>query len=246
MLLIKDRLKDIPPITYDKRFLIFIVGAFSNLPLFFLCASSLVVQKNISSNLGLLLASHFFLLLSSILLIPGVFGTPFIVKFFKIFKRELGICAGLSAVFYVAIWQVWKLWPLFSGAVLNTVRYLMSLTFPIVQVFPPRTLLVQKFAVSIEQSCSGLDSIFLFTCLYILIVLIDRRILNITKVLLVFIPALIGLFMVNILRVYLLVLIGVLISPQLAATLFHTYAGMVLFIVYFLLFLRFVYGWMKK
>jgi exosortase/archaeosortase family protein len=61
-----------------------------------------------------------------------------------------------------------------------------------------------------------------------------------------FIPSSIGLFLVNILRVYLLIVIGASISPDLALTLFHTYAGIILFIIYFLLFWLTFYKWMKK
>jgi exosortase/archaeosortase family protein len=38
---------------------------------------------------------------------------------------------------------------------------------------------------------------------------------------------------VNILRVYLIILAGVLISPEITVQLFHSYAGMLLFIAYF-------------
>jgi exosortase/archaeosortase family protein len=58
--------------------------------------------------------------------------------------------------------------------------------------------------------------------------------------------AAVGLYLVNILRVYLLVLIGATISPKLAIQLFHTYAGMLLFIAYFFLFWTVFYRKISK
>ena len=130
--------------------------------------------------------------------------------------------------------------------VLRAVYFLFSLTFQPVVRIPPRALFVKNFVVSIEEACSGVDSLFLFRTLYICIGTIDWKKFNKLKLILMFFPAVMGLFLVNILRVYLLILIGVLTNPQVTIQLFHTYLGMILFIIYFTIFWRFTYRWMKS
>jgi hypothetical protein len=68
-----------------------------------------------------------------------------------------------------------KLWPIFSDGVLEAVRFLLSLINSNVQVIQPRILVVNDFAIGIEQACSGLDSLFLFSSLYVLIATLDFK-----------------------------------------------------------------------
>ncbi len=79
-----------------------------------------------------------------------------------------------------------------------------------------------------------------------MLVVSEWKKVNLTKAAGAYLPLAIGLYLVNILRVYLLVLIGVLWSPVVAVKLFHTYAGMVFFIVYFLGFYKYIYGTFKR
>jgi exosortase/archaeosortase family protein len=123
---------------------------------------------------------------------------------------------------------------------------LFSLFVKDVHIIPPYTLSFPTFAISIEQACSGLDSIFLFTALYGIIWLIDWNTLDTRKMALIFIPALIGTIIVNIIRVFILILVGLTISPELAGTLFHTYLGMILFIIYFAIYWKFLYKWLLR
>jgi exosortase/archaeosortase family protein len=233
-------------ITDNRLHLLLIPFSLLLIPVFLYIAKILLKEPTMMSNLPLTIGTHGLLILMSFLLIPGVFGFPFIGRFIREFKKEILICLGISVAFDVAIFQVWKLWPYFSGAVLSAVSFLLRLTFANVVVIPPRTLFVGNFAVEIAQACSGLDSLFLFSSLYLLIGILDWKKFHRTKLIGMFFPAAIGLFGINILRVYLLVIIGVLISPELAVQLFHTYAGMILFIIYFVLFWKLTYHWMQK
>lgn len=198
------------------------------------------------TNWPLALATHGILMLSVILLALGVFSWGFIKQFARQFKRELIICLALAVFMYFMIFQVWKLWTYFSDVVLKMTYALLSLTFPNVSITLPRTLALGNFAVVIGQACSGLDSLFLFTCLYWFFGFVDWKEFNKKKLVLMYLPAAIGLFLVNVLRIYLLMLIGFMVSRELALELFHTYAGMVLFIVYFLVFWKLSYKWLKS
>jgi hypothetical protein len=240
-LLIRKSLGDLEKLAKVKTSFAFIALSFLLIPVFFFFGNKLLEYQTFWQNLPLSVVAHFLLILIPIFLLAGIFGLRFLASFAKRFAKELAVCLGISVVYDIAIFQVWKLWPIFSDGVLSSVRFLLSLTSSNVQVVPPRTLVVGDFAVSISQACSGLDSLFLFSSLYLLIAILDFAKFNKIKLIGMFIPAAIGLYMVNILRVYLLVTIGAYISADLAIKLFHTYLGMVLFIIYFGLFWKFTY-----
>lgn len=246
LFLTRGRLKDLRYKRYDARNLVFILCALLLVWTFFPLARILLTYQSFTSNLPLSLLVHLNLVLIPVFLLLGVFGYSFLKTFIREFKKELAICVGLSSVLFLAIFQVWKLWPLFSRLVLNAEYFLFSHIYTSVYVIPPRSLFVQSFAVEIAEACSGLESIFLFTVLYIFITIIDWKKLDTRKILLFYPLLLAGLVVVNILRVFLLILIGVLINPQIMVTLFHTYLGMVLFVIYFLVFLIFGYKRVKK
>jgi exosortase/archaeosortase family protein len=179
-------------------------------------------------------------------LILGIYGWGFVRGFMRSFTKELLVCVGIALVMDVLIFQVWKLWQIFSAGVLQAVKLLLSLSFSNVSHIKPNLLAVNGFAVEIEKACSGLDSLFLFTALYVMVGFLDRSRINVLKFLYAYIPAALGMYVVNILRVYILMLIGILISPKLAISLFHTYAGTVLFILYFGAFWNLMYKRLLK
>lgn len=245
-LLVRKRLKDLRKLPEVKGNILYIALSLLLIPVFFLLGNKLLQYESFNTNLPLSIATHGILILMPALLLPGIFGFNFLTAFARRFWKELSACLGISIVYDIAIFQVWKLWPIFSDGVLGAVHFLFSLTSSNVQVWPPRTIIVNDFAVSIAEACSGLDSLFLFSSLYLLIGILDFKNFNKIKLICMFIPAAIGLYLVNIFRVYLLITIGAYISPDLAIKLFHTYLGMVLFIIFFFIFWKFSYKWMKK
>jgi exosortase/archaeosortase family protein len=210
--------------------------------LFFVLGQTLLGYESFLTNIPLSIATHATLILVPVSLLVGVFGPDFIKAFIKAFYKELFLGALLAIAYDLAIFQVWKLWPYFSQGVLQVVR-MTSLVFTHnVQVIAPYTLYVNNFGVEIAEACSGLDSLFMFLTLSFLAGAIDWKNIPRKRLALMFIPGLIGLYLVNILRVFSLVMIGAFVSPELALKLFHTYLGMVLFIVYFFWFWRVVYS----
>lgn len=246
ILLTKDRLKTMRIGEWSKLNLIYLITAGVLVPVFFALARELLTFTSFSVNIPLSLLTHTILITIPLLLLPGIFGVQFLVSFLKKFYKEIGICFILSIFFDVVIFQVWKLWPVFSSGVLSAVKFMLSLTFPQVQYISPLTLGVNNFWVSILQACSGLDSLFMFSALYAFIGLVDYKKLNMVKFFYLYPIAALGMYLVNILRVYFLIVIGATISPQLALRLFHTYAGMILFIIYFGLFWKVTYKKMLK
>jgi exosortase/archaeosortase family protein len=245
-LLVRKKLKDLEKLPKAKTNIFHILLSFLLIPIFFLLGNDLLQYKSFTANLPLSLLTHGVLVIIPALMLVGVFGLEFIISFVKRFRKEILVCLGIAIVYDIAIFQVWKLWPIFSDGVLSSVRFLLSLTSSNVQVIQPRILVVNNFAISIEQACSGLDSLFLFSSLYLLIAILDFKQFNKIKLIGMIIPTAIGLYIVNIFRVYLLIIIGAYISPDLSVNLFHTYLGMVLFIIFFFIFWKLFYVWMKK
>lgn len=175
----------------------------------------------------------------------GVFGFRFIKTFLKEFYKEMIYFLVFALIVYFLMDFVWGFWPYFSLVVLKIVNFLLGFIGD-VRVFGSDILIYEGFAVKIAEACSGIYSIFLFGALYLFALFLDWSKLNKTKVLLLIVPALIGAFLVNVLRVFLLMLIGAHISETIALGLYHSYTGMIFFLVYFGLFWVFLYRWMCK
>ena len=106
--------------------------------------------------------------------------------------------------------------------------------------------MTDKFGITVAEFCSGIESIALFTALYAIVGLLDRHRLNIKRYLWIFPIALVLLFGLNIVRVYSLIMAGYYIDPEIAFSLFHTYAGMVFFILYSVVFWLVAYKYLLK
>jgi len=245
-LLIRKRVGDLEKLPKIKGNILYIALSLLLIPVFFLFGNILLQSESFAANPILSISAHITLILIPAFLLLGIFGCDFVSAFAKRFSRELLACVGISIVYDLIIFQIWKLWPIFSDGVLQSVRFLLSLSASNVQVIQPRTLIVNNFAVSIEQACSGLDSLFLFSSLYLLIAILEYKVFNKLKLFAMFIPAAIGLYFINIFRVYILITIGAYISADLSVKLFHTYLGMVLFIIFFFVFWKFSYKWMTR
>ena len=176
------------------------------------------------------------LIVSLVFAAGGIFGSANLRLLINKYKKELLYSLGLVVVFYGFLALVYGLWRVLATIVLHSVKWLLNLTGLSATIIPPRTLLLGKFGINIAQYCSGIESIALFTGLYALIGILDWRRFNHKKLLSIFPIALIVLFGLNIIRVYVLILGGYYINPHVAFSLFHTYAGMVFFIIYSTLF----------
>jgi exosortase/archaeosortase family protein len=189
-------------------------------------------------------ACHVGLLSSVVLLAVAAFGPSNLLMLVRRFRREILVSVGLAGAFYVFLGAVYRLWGPLASIVLHSVSFLIRSLGISVAVAPHRTLLLDRFGITIAKYCSGIESIALFTALYALIGVLDWKRFNHPKLIGLFLPALAVLFVLNILRVFGLILGGYYINPQIAFSLFHTYAGMLFFIVYSLVFWRITYGWL--
>lgn len=165
---------------------------------------------------------------------------------YQTYKRELLLALAIGISFYIFLTIVYALWKVFALVVMHAVRWLLQLSGLEVYIIPPRALLLDNLSVDISQWCSGIESIALFTGFYVMVGLVDRNKLNFRKYAAIFLPALVAIFCLNILRVYVLIMAGYYIDPHIAFTLFHTYAGMIFFIIFSAIFWKLFYKWMLK
>lgn len=213
-----------------------------------ICGAWYGVDKLIAGTHGIIwpMLVHVCLLASVIFAAGAAFGPSNLRLLGKTYKQEILIAIGLGIAFYIFLYIVYGLWRVLAGVVLHSVQWLMNRVGPKSQLLPPRTLVFSKFGINIAETCSGIESIALFTALYALVGVLDWKRLNHQRFLWIFPIGLIILFLFNILRVFVLILGGYYINPQIAFSLFHTYAGMIFFILYSILFWAVSYRWMLQ
>jgi len=187
-------------------------------------------------------------ILFGVSIIVAVYGLKYVKYFINTFKKEIVLFAAIVIVFFFLMLFVQNSWIFLSGVITKILFQIFSLAYANVTYVPydlsSNTMStgggplfgINSFKVIIGKPCSGVDSFLLFTALYALIIILDYK--KIKKGLatgLYFIGA-IGMFIVNIIRIALLILVGVYISPKFAVGVFHTNIGWILFIVYFFIF----------
>jgi exosortase/archaeosortase family protein len=191
---------------------------------------------------------YFALFLTLIFLGLAIFGWNFTRYFIKKFEKEVLIFIGLFLVTYVLSYYVQQSWHYFSFVVAKSVSWLRNLISASTLSFQGNSPIIQfkEFIIEVGAPCSGIESIFLFTVLYLFIACFDWEVFNKKKLALMFIPGLISVFLLNIIRIFLLILLGAYVSPEFSLGLFHTNASWILFLVYFIIFWGLAYNWMKK
>lgn len=193
---------------------------------------------------GYVFLAHGGLLLGLIVTAIGCMGPLNIQKVWATYRREIVISLVVGAAFYLFLQLVYLLWQPLASLVLVCVNALLGISGLEATIVPPHTLMFDKFGITIAEFCSGVESIALFTGLYAIVGLLDWKKLNKKRYFTVFPIALLGLCVFNIFRVYGLIMAGYYINPEIAFSLFHTYAGMVFFILYSAVFWAIAYKYL--
>lgn len=188
-----------------------------------------------------LIAAHLGLLLSIVCAAIACLGSANIRALWDNYRREIINSILIAGAFYLFLTVVYALWNPLATVVLHSVKLLLDITGLSATIAPPHTLILDKFGITVAQYCSGIESIALFTGLYAIVGLLDWERLNKRRYFIVFPVALLFLFGLNIVRVYGLIIAGYYIDPQIAFSLFHTYAGLVFFILYSTIFWAIAY-----
>jgi len=178
----------------------------------------------------------------------------YIVSSLSSFRIKL-LGASLIVFIYLRTYAFLNsLWPYLSRFVAFSVYKLIGLTYSdAVYTFSDAFALpnlpkigVSDFTIIIFPFCSGIDGMSLFTFLFLLLVVVDWIHINKKKAIILLLMGVTGALIVNILRIYLLILGGILISPDFALQKFHNDFGWILFTTYFLAFIYLTYPWMRK
>jgi exosortase/archaeosortase family protein len=205
--------------------------------------TALLHDNRTATTLGL---AHAGLLGSLVAAAVACFGIATIRELWRVYRRELLISVGLGALFYVFLTLVYALWRPLAAIVLVSVHWLLGLLGLSGTILPPNTLLFDKFGITVAEYCSGIESIALFTALYAVVGMLDWPKIRRDRFFALFPLALLGLSLCNILRVSLLILAGYRVNPEIAFSLFHSYAGMIFFILYSTVFWSLFYKYLIR
>ncbi len=192
-------------------------------------------------SLQIVMTAHGGIVFSIIFAAIGCIGLKNMQLLWQRYSHEIVGSIALAVCFYLFLTMVYALWQPLASIVLFAVNGLLNLTGLMATVVPPHTLVFDKFGITIAEYCSGIESIALFTGLYAIVGLLDWNRLHKARYLAVFTLALVILFGLNIVRVYSLIVAGYYINPDIAFSLFHTYAGMIFFILYSAVFWALMY-----
>ena len=201
-----------------------------------------------SNVLAITLLKYLFNIVFVIFLALAIFNSKIFKEHFKAYKKQIPVFILLLACYFFIIQGFQMVWRYLGNFVAKSIYFLLSLSFDNVYLNINATrapiLGVGKFIVGISEECSGIDSLLLFLSLYGAIFALDRDRLNKKRMLLLLIPGIIVTVLYNILRVYVLILVGVFYSPEFAVDTFHTNAGWILFLIFFMIFWHFASKWL--
>jgi len=210
------------------------------------------VSANSPTNVSLVIfVKYGLLLLFFIFTAIAIYSKAFLKDFILKYKKSIiiFILIGIAYFFLIQFFQL--IWYSLSYFVGSSISFLLSLSFNHVLFTPGNEfsgplLGVKGFNVGISNECSGIDSLLLFLSLYVLLLVLDWKRMHVKRMLILLIPGIIGTVIYNIFRIYSLMLVGIFISRDFAVDIFHTNAGWILFLLFFMIFWQMGSKWVYK
>jgi exosortase/archaeosortase family protein len=168
-------------------------------------------------------------------MVLAVFGHTYLKEIYtKTFPQAWYFAIGTAAVAFIVGWFQ-GLWHYFSYGITVILAwsfgnfyetyYWLDGKLPILEV--------AGFRVSIAEACSGIESMILFAIFAIGIYALDHKRLLTKRYIISSLIGFAGSYIVNIIRLHLLMLVGIYVSPEFAVGLFHTNIGWLMFVAYF-------------
>lgn len=228
---------------HKKQTVLFSALSIISFTIYFIFAYIITIEifGEVAVNLMFLYSSY---LIGTILALLAVFNMTFIRKFYK----SLIAMFMIAILFFEMTLILRKNWLFFSTAITKFVYFLTNAIFGNAGMqigLGDPVLSLGTFSVIIGSPCSGVESLAMFSFLFLLILVYDWDILDKKKAAWLFPVGLAGMFLMSVLRIFLLMVVGTH-NPELAMSLFHTNLGWILFVVYFLVFFYFAYNYMRK
>lgn len=211
----------------------------------------IIVNQNLGANITLVFVKYALLIGFVIMLAISTYTKEFLTKFIIKYRKSIGVSFIVLIVYFFLIKLFQTIWYSLSSMIAQVIRFLLSLTFNYV-IFSPGNLTtgpklgIPGFVVSISSACSGTDSLLLFLSLFSILLLLDWKKMHLKRMAILFIIGVIGTVAYNILRIYALLLVGIFIDPVFAIDAFHTNAGWILFLLFFMIFWHFGSKWAYK
>lgn len=173
-----------------------------------------------------------------------IFGLPLLQKTFP----SLLLFSVITFLFFVVNQLLSDIWEILAYSVAQGIYILLSFfsAQASLSLTPPNPQLgLGTFMVTIGPACSGIEGISLYLALFLLLIAYEQNTLDWKRTLLLFGIGLFGVYLLNYLRITLIMLLGTQ-YPQVAVGAFHSNAGWVLFSLFLLGLVYLGYEWMKK
>lgn len=173
-------------------------------------------------------------------LFVGIYG----LKFVKTFSSELFLIVLIFVLYLISQLLIEMYWQIFSNIILFFLGFILPIFTKSLMIDPNQYLIVmENFHVLIGPPCSGIYSLttFLFLFVAAVFMLKEKVKIHFWKTAAALLFGLLLIFLLNILRIVIIIYVGAFHSPELAIELFHEYLSSIFFIALFVAYLYFVF-----
>lgn len=178
------------------------------------------------------------LYISYIFLFIAVFGTSFTRKFARELISMTVTLISLGAFILLAE----KYWTFFSYAIVKALAAILPLFSKAAIINTQNfSISVGDFRVVVGASCAGFYSLLLFIGFFALSLFFVRSNgIRYGRAAAIFLSGFAVLFLMNVLRIAIVILVGAYYSPKLAISIFHEYLGSIFFLSFLCIYLWYV------
>ncbi len=180
------------------------------------------------------------------------------INFLSNIWKKISLAIILGTLLFTVILLIHSLWKYLSLIVAHIVFFVLRLLFTTAFYIPNSTyngvyydgvptVGAGNFGGVILKTCSGVEGLSLFLILFSFLIILEwRNIREKWKIPVLYILGMLTMFLFNILRVFLLILAGIQVSPEFAAGGLHTNLGWIFFTFVFIFFEFLSYRWMVR
>ena len=158
----------------------------------------------------------------------SAFGKEMISDMYRVYKRQMPYLLGVALGYWMISSLIEGMWHVFSGTVAWLVHSLLKMSYPDAAMTAGAdgpTIIASGFGARIGSMCSGIESMMLFSALFVIIIAVDFKKIDLKRAFIVFFPVLAGVFLLNVVRIYLLFLVAISVSREIAIGMFHCIAN---------------------
>lgn len=172
-----------------------------------------------------------------------IFIAIFNVGFIKRFQKDLMVCLISIGIMFFATYFIEYQWEVFSGIIMGILRYILpTINETAIVNLNSKIISMNNFTVNIGAPCAGIYSIVAFMLLFITTLYFESISHRIDKwrALAVLLSGMVAVFILNTIRITIIILIGAYYSPELAINLFHEYLGAIFLLGLFFIYLKYI------